>query len=260
MTWALKRQIFYSAIFIAFLCFIGFLIIYPHFNVAPTCNDGKQNGTETGVDCGGSCAIACLVQVDKIAVLWARAFEVVPGRYNVVAYLENKNKNAAIFKIHYKFRFADKDNVYVASREGDTFIPAGGKFAVFEPAIDTGNLIPVFTTFEFTQTPTWIQVSEEKIRELQISVGDITFSGGEVSPILTTSLTNTSLFKIPEVKAVAILYDEFGNAINVSSTYLDSILGGETVPITFTWPEPISGKVVTKEIIPMFNIFSVQFK
>jgi hypothetical protein len=30
--------------------------------VAPTCTDGIQNGTETGVDCGGSCA-ACLTQI-----------------------------------------------------------------------------------------------------------------------------------------------------------------------------------------------------
>lgn len=31
--------------------------------VAPTCTDGIQNGTETGVDCGGSCA-ACLTQIN----------------------------------------------------------------------------------------------------------------------------------------------------------------------------------------------------
>lgn len=31
--------------------------------VAPTCSDGIQNGTETGVDCGGSCS-ACLAQIN----------------------------------------------------------------------------------------------------------------------------------------------------------------------------------------------------
>lgn len=31
--------------------------------VAPTCTDGIQNGTETGVDCGGSCS-ACLAQIN----------------------------------------------------------------------------------------------------------------------------------------------------------------------------------------------------
>lgn len=31
--------------------------------VAPTCSDGIQNGTETGVDCGGSCSV-CLTQIN----------------------------------------------------------------------------------------------------------------------------------------------------------------------------------------------------
>jgi len=31
---------------------------------APSCTDGIMNGTETGVDCGGSCPNACLAQID----------------------------------------------------------------------------------------------------------------------------------------------------------------------------------------------------
>ncbi|NBU81607.1 MAG: T9SS C-terminal target domain-containing protein [Flavobacteriaceae bacterium] len=32
--------------------------------VAPTCNDGIQNGDETGIDCGGSCSNPCLTQIN----------------------------------------------------------------------------------------------------------------------------------------------------------------------------------------------------
>ena len=32
--------------------------------VAPTCNDGIQNGDETGIDCGGSCPTQCLTQIN----------------------------------------------------------------------------------------------------------------------------------------------------------------------------------------------------
>ncbi len=228
-------------------------------NVAPTCFDNKQNGTETGVDCGGSCSLACVNQVSDLTVLWARSFKVVHGRYNAVAYVQNQNKNAAINKINYKFRFSDKDNLYIGAREGNTFISAGGNFAIFEPAIDMGNSIPVFTRLIFTQTPQWIQVPENKKQELQISVGDILLENETTTPVLSTTLKNNSLFTIPEVKVVAILYDATGNAVNLSSTYLDNIPGSATVPITFTWPEPFLGKVVTKEVIPMFNIFSVKF-
>src|SRR5271157_2786511 len=130
MTWAFKRKFFYAAIVVVFLAVSGFLIIYPHLNQAPTCTDGKQNGDETGIDCGGSCPLACTFQVNQISIRWARSFEVVPGRYNAVAYLVNSNKNTAIEKINYRFRFADKDNIYIGKREGSTYVPPSGNFAI----------------------------------------------------------------------------------------------------------------------------------
>ncbi|MCX6752751.1 MAG: hypothetical protein NTW62_00145 [Candidatus Nomurabacteria bacterium] len=259
MTWALKRQIIYLLILLGIFAFIGYLFARPYINQAPTCTDGKQNGSETGIDCGGSCARACTIAVNPLNVLWARAFRVVPGRYNAVAYIQNQNKNSAIYKIHYKFHFADKDNLYIGAREGDTFVPPGGNFAIFEPAIDVGNSVPVFTTFSFTETPVWYQVTDANIKELQILVGDITLTNEETSPVVQTSLQNNSLFTIPEIKTVIILYDKNHNAINASSTYLDSLAGKSKVPISFTWQEGFSDKVVAKEVVPMFNIFSVKF-
>ncbi|MGH7249462.1 MAG: hypothetical protein ACREGC_00650, partial [Minisyncoccia bacterium] len=112
MTWALKRQIFYIVVLVLFILIFGSLIAYPSFNKPPTCFDNKQNGDEIGIDCGGSCSNACATQVEDISVLWARSFEVSPGRYNAVAYVVNHNKNAAIKQISYRFRFADANNVY----------------------------------------------------------------------------------------------------------------------------------------------------
>lgn len=260
MTWASRRQLFYISIFIGFFLVLGFIVGYPYFNQAPTCLDNKQNGDETGIDCGGSCQRACTLEVDKISVLWSRAFKVVPSRYNAVAYLENKNSDAAIYKIKYRFRFADKDNIFIGKREGETFIPPLGKFAVFEPAIDIGNSIPVYTTFEFTEAPTWIQIPEERVNELKVFVKDIKLENEEVSPKLSATITNNSLYTIPEVSAIAVLYDSKGVAISTSRTYIDLLGGGESADINFTWPEPIPGQVVTKEIIPMFNFFLVKFK
>ena len=260
MTWALKRQIFYVLVLILFICTFVFLIISSSLNKLPTCGDGKQNGEETGVDCGGSCAHACTSQVDEISILWARAFKVVPGRYNAVAYLENHNKNTAINKINYRFRFADSNNIYIGKREGSTFIPPSGKLAVFEPGIDIGNSIPVYTTFEFTQTPQWTVVSENKINQLQLSVSNISLVDEALSPKLSATVKNNSLFSIPEVGMVAILYDAFHNAVSVSRTYLEVIDPEEIKDVDFTWPEPFAVPVIFKEIIPMYNIFSVQLR
>jgi hypothetical protein len=260
MTWAFQRQFLYLVILILFISIFGFLIISPSLNKAPSCVDNKQDGTETGVDCGGLCANACFAQVDPVSVLWARAFKVVPGRYNAVAYLVNHNKNTAVEKISYRFRFADVNNVFIGKREGTTFIPTAGNFAVFEPGIDIGNSIPVYVTFEFTEAPQWLQVSQQKIDQVKVLVSNIQLTGETTSPRLTATVKNNSLFTIPNVSVIVILYDAGGNAISTSRTFLDQLSPLESSDINFTWPEPLPGAVVAKEIIPMYDIFSVQLK
>lgn len=260
MTWSSKRQISYILVLIVFFSVLGLMIAYPYLNAVPTCFDNKQNGNETGIDCGGSCSIACISQVDPISILWSRTFKVVEGRYNAVAYLENHNANVAVYKIKYKFRFADKDNIYIGKREGEAFIPSSAKFAIFEPAIDVGNSIPVYTTFEFTEKPIWVQIPVEKINQLKILISDINLQNTTTSPILSATIKNNSLFIIPDVNVIVILYDKMGNAISSSKTYIDKLLGEESKDINFTWPEPFSGEVITKEIIPMFNVFSVKLQ
>ncbi|KKR69765.1 MAG: Glucose/sorbosone dehydrogenase [Candidatus Nomurabacteria bacterium GW2011_GWB1_40_7] len=260
LTWALKRQIIYITILVLFFSTLGFIIIYPQITKAPSCTDGKQNGEETGVDCGGSCLKACIVEVDEISILWARTFKVIPGRYNAVAYLVNHNQNEAIQKINYRFRFGDAKNVYIGKREGSTFVPPGGNFAVFEPGIDIGSSIPVYTTFEFTEMPVWLQVSQEKINQLKVLVSNIQLVDEATSPRLSATIKNNSLFTIPNVGVVAILYDAGGNAISTSRTYFDQLAPLENTEINFTWPEPLPGEVVEKEIIPMYNIFSAKLQ
>lgn len=260
MDWAFKRQLFYIFIFLAFFSLLGYLIISPYLNRAPTCSDNKKNGTETGIDCGGSCVRACIFEVDKISVLWSRTFQVIPGRYNAVAYLENHNQNTAISKVKYKFRFSDKDNVYIGKREGETFVPPRGNFAIFEPAIGVGNSIPVYTAFEFTEVPVWDKVSEDKINQLKVLVSDIKLENQDTSPHLSATIKNDSLFTIPEVAVVAILYDDKGNAVSTSRTYLEVLTPEEIKNVDFTWPEPILGVVIAKEIIPMYDIFAVKLK
>ncbi len=260
MTWALRRQILYILILVLFFGGIAFLILYPQFNKAPTCTDRKQNGTETGVDCGGVCAKACLEQTDDVSVLWSRVFRVVPGRYNAVAYLVNHNKNTAIEKINYRFRFADANNIYIGKRDGSTYVPPTGNFAVFEPAINLGASVPVFVTFEFTQVPNWVTVSEDKINQVKTLVSNIKLTDPDTKPKLSATIKNDSLFTIPDVNVIAILYDASHNAVSASRTYVEVLNPEDIKNITFTWPEAFSGKVVAQEIIPIYNIFLTELK
>jgi hypothetical protein len=82
----------------------------------------------------------------------------------------------------------------------------------------------------------------------------------DTEPKLFAVAENNSLFRIPEVSFVVILYDALGNAINASHTYVEVLSKEAKADLIFTWPEPITTPVVSKEIIPIFNIFSVKLK
>lgn len=260
MTWGHKRQISYILFLLIILTALGYFFIIPYFNKTPTCSDGKQNGIETGIDCGGNCILACENEVDQVSILWSRIFKVVDGRYNAVVYLENLNENNAVYKVKYKFRFADKNNIYIGSRTGEAYIPPRGKFAIFEPAIGVGNSVPIYTSFEFIEKPIWVQVDPEKNRQLKIITSNIVLENEDTSPKLSALISNKSLFSVPNIKVITILYDEAGNAVNASSTVVDILRPEEKNQVIFTWPLPFESKVISKEIIPIYNIFDVSLK
>ncbi|HEU0085567.1 MAG TPA: hypothetical protein VFQ59_01250 [Candidatus Paceibacterota bacterium] len=260
LTWSLKRQLMFIGVFVLFLGTLGYMVISPIVNRLPTCEDGRQNGDEQGVDCGGSCALVCLYQVDQVSILWSRAFEVVPGRYNAVAYLENHNPTSAIRKIKYRFRFADEDNIYIGMREGETLVPPSAKFAVFEPALDFGNSAPVYVTFEFLETPVWVKAPEDRMRDINILVSEVTLENEATDPRLSAKIKNDSLFIVPDIDVVTLLYDENGNAISASRTYVEELKRGESKEITFTWPQGFKETIIAKEIIPMYDIFMANLK
>ena len=79
-------------------------------------------------------------------------------------------------------------------------------------------------------------------------------------PRMSATIKNNSLYIIPKLDVVTILYDEKGNAVTTSRTYLDVLRAEESEDINFTWPEPILPKIVVKEIIPMYNIFLAKLK
>jgi hypothetical protein len=257
MDWSTRRKIFYGGIMAVFLLFVFILIFNTYFNKKPTCFDGKQNGEETGVDCGGSCQKICTFQVDQVSVLWRRAFKVASGRYNAIAYLENKNINALVQRVNYRFRFADKDNVFIASREGTAYIPPTGKFAIFEPAVGVGGSDIVYTTFEFIQVPIWQQAPEDKLKEIRINTSEYLLEDQNTTPRLTAKIKNNSLFKIPNISVVAILYDDLGNAIDSSRTFVDMLDREEEEVLIFTWQERFKENVSNIEIIPIYNILQV---
>jgi hypothetical protein len=256
MSWAARKQFNYFLVVVGFFVLIAALVIYPQLNKAPTCNDGVQDGAEQGIDCGGSCQKYCPTQVSPVIVKWARVFNVSDNIYSMVAYVENQNADAGIPMINYEFRVYDSDNVYLGSRSGTTFIDPNSATAIFEGSFDAGLRIPKRVTFAFTSAPSFIKVPKNFVA-LPVFGEAGSLSDADTLPKLNGTVSNETLMTFPNVEAVALVYDAFGNVIHASKTVIDSLPAQSKQSVFYTWREPFSGTPLREEIIPRVNIFKL---
>lgn len=259
LSWAGRKQMGYALAIVGVVVLIAFFMLLPRWQREPTCFDGKQNGSEVGVDCGGSCPLYCAGQALPLVTSWSRALEVVPGRYNLVALVENQNTQAAVYKIDYEFRVYDEDNLFITARTGETFINPNTKFAIFEPAVNTGNRNAFRTTFSFTSTPQWIRVSDEQFRKYSLSstLGQVEVEPGQST--ISATVSNSSFFDLENVEVHAVVYDQDDNAIASSRTIIDRLSKRSTKDIVFTWPYALPSDRGRVDILPQVNILTVGY-
>jgi len=243
---------------VLFMALVIFLILIPIIFKKPTCTDGKQNGTEAGVDCGGSCSRMCEAEVADPVILWSRAFPVTGSIYNLVAYIENRNKNSAVFTAPYEFRIYDTDNKLLGRREGKTFIPPNQQFVILESRFDAGQSQIKSVSFEFKTPLGWVK-KEPTLQTIPIRVSNIILDNNQNTPTLTAIINNDSIYNLPEFDVFAVIYDSDQNAINASKTHKEQLLRGKSLPVVFTWPEALTAFPATKDVMVLINPFSVSF-
>lgn len=250
MSWGTKRRNTIVAIF----SFITLTIVGTYlFNVLyepPNCFDQKQNGTEAGVDCGGTCELMCAHQIIEPIVHWRRSFEVAPGVYNVLAYVENPNPTAGVDEVSYRFGMYDADNVLLQERTGSIKLPPKAIVPIIENTLAAGKLDAARVGFEFTNELVWKRREPE---EPVIIVQDEELLNEETAPRVQAMLRNTDLVAVPKVRLVAIMYDRNDNAIGSSSTIIDRVPANGSVPVFFTWPQPFNASIARFEIIPLYE-------
>jgi len=232
LTWARRRQFSYLFAFLAFFGLLGFsswLIFKP----APTCFDGRQNGNETGLDCGGDCLLACVEESRPLSILWTRALPVAPGRYDLVALVENVNRDLGARRQDYAFSIYGEDNALLARRTGETFVNPGETFVIFESRLEVEDR-PVGKVFlELADQTAW-QKALPGVKEISLTRRGFT---NEPKPLLLLAVDNTGASVARDLEVVAILSDLNRNAMAASATVLDRLAPGERQEISLTWPE-----------------------
>lgn len=249
--WAARRQL---AIFIGIVALFGliaFAILWPRISVDPTCNDGKQNGTESGVDCGGSCRLMCTDQVPESVILWSRAFNISEDVYSAVAQVENPNVLSLGLSRPYEFRFYDAENEFITRVIGYATLPPNQNITIFEGGIKTGNREIKRTTFSWLQVPVWYKVNKEILDDYKVTVSDISITNEGTRPRLEAKIKNDGQTNLPSLSVIAVIYGQDGNAITASKTLSDTLPVGTESFVYFNWPSPFAEKYTRIEITPV---------
>lgn len=250
MSWGTSRR--NSVLFILLtivivpIVIIAFVIFYE----PPTCFDKKQNGTETGVDCGGSCELLCTNQVIKPVVLWERAFRVSDGIYNLLAYVENPNPTAFVRDAQYIFKLYNEDNVLIGEKTGVFSIAPKSSRPIIENNIQTFQQVPTRVTLDIVGDLIYEQTEP---KDSLVIIKDEFIENESKSPRVKAKIQNISLNNIKDIDVVVIIYDVFDNVLGTSSTYVDQLLSEESKDIVFTWPQPFNDEVARIELIPLYD-------
>jgi Mg-chelatase subunit ChlD len=243
-TWAFFRRLQYGTGFGLFWLVVFSFVYFNYFYQTPTCLDGRQNGTEKGIDCGGSCSRICAFEVLQPEATWARSFRVSDNQYNAVAYIENRNRVAASPEVSYTFTLFDAQGL-ISERKGKTILPPDSVYPVFEARIDTGGRTPTQTFIEIDPVEMWLP--SEAGRE-QFTVTDRELIEIGSTPKLEAKIRNNALTPAEEVEVVATIFDASGNALTSSRTFIDDFQGRSEESIVFTWPEPIAKTIRSCEV------------
>ncbi len=254
MSWRSRRQGTYFGIFSLVVIFVLTAVFYPVLNKPATCFDSKQNGTETGIDCGGKCALYCPKTVALPRIEYAAVFPVSDGVYNAVALLTATDPNAAARSAGYIFTFYDESGAIISELKGSTFIPSASQFAVFGSQIRTGERVPVRARFSWGQDVINFEKVSFNVNTLPIEVASWRRETVLGTERLGVNVTNTSFTAIPESEYIVIVYDEQDEPIAASRT-LSGLKPRSSIDLYFSWPYEFPREPKRYELIKKINQF-----
>jgi hypothetical protein len=249
-SWGTKRRNLIVTLFVFITAIAVSAIVFLFVYQEPTCFDGKQNGEELGIDCGGDCSLVCNSQAVDPFVHWKRYFEVSPGTYNVIAYVENQNPDVGADNVEYSFKLYDRNNIFLKERIGTIDIKPKQITPIIENTLETGKIDAARVSFEFTKPIRWIK--QEPLERL-ITVQRQEIFEVDNLPRVSATVVNNTTNTIDNIRFVVIVYDINNNVIATSNTVIPRLLKDGAEDIIFTWPFRFEQPATRFEIIPIYD-------
>jgi len=252
MSWSTKRQLIYLTVFLLIVFGIVSGVYLGFFKKIPSCFDGLLNQDEIGIDCGGGCQAVCLSEVSSPIKRWVRVFKVRDNLYNVVAFIENRNRNIGAKELKYTFKIHDQNAILITDKSGTVFLNPNEQMIIFESNVDVGNRIPTRAFIEFDLSrQEWQRMTDTT--KPNFSISNVEVVGGD-KPTLLANITNNHTADLSDVLVTGVVYDDDNNAIGVSSTFINYLPKNQTRNVFFSWPSRFEREPASFEIFPRVNL------
>ncbi len=244
-SWSTRRQLTY------FFGFFAVLITGVAFAVAlfwprASCQDGRRNQNELGIDCGGVCKAVCASEAVPMRAEWARVLTLGVGSYDLVGFINNPNPDLRATHLPYEIKFFDQANSLINSVHGDLSLWPQEGLPIFIPNINVGRRFPARAYLELTGAPRWERSSSSPPT---LAITDDNFTNTP-TPVLKARLTNNSLNPVVKISVVVLLSDIDHNVFAASSTFVERLESSGTADFSFTWPSPFTTPPAFTEFYP----------
>lgn len=250
MSWASRRKTIFILIVSALATTLIALALIATFYETPSCQDGKRNQDEGGVDCGGSCTYLCVADVRAPSVRFVRYLTTTPGRIDAIAYIDNPNPREAVRDARFTITVFGADGE-IGNKQGSVDLPPAMTVPVFIPDIARTNTAPVRAFLSFDETSMkWFRMSPDAPH---LAVLDTSIEETADGARITARVRNIGVKPYYDIDVIATVFDSENNAIAASASVIDIPAGGEA-PLVFTWSTPFSLPPARAEILPLIAL------
>jgi len=217
LSWRFKKQLIYGSfiLFIFLLIFLSifFLIKKP---TKPSCFDGKKNQGEIDIDCGGPCP-PCSLKTALPFKIFNQQFIVHENSIDLLALLENPNKNLFLKKLNYYFEIYGYDNNYTTTTIKETALYPSSKKYIVEFYPKPNFLIKEIKLKILEPNP--FDFQEKQKEKLDISYYNQQLIKDILKWKIKVTLFNQS-FKDEDVEVIVFVYNKDKKLIAVGKTFV----------------------------------------
>ncbi|MDQ5957459.1 MAG: hypothetical protein QG614_434 [Patescibacteria group bacterium] len=245
--WSTRRKYaYFSGFFLIFLIIISYFL-YPIIFPKPTCFDKKQNGSESGIDCGGSCSLMCKNSYQELDVLLARSFEKSNGLSDIVVLLENKNRYMAPKEINLDVDIYKTSGEFLETIKVNQLAGTQKYIPILINNYKTSDIGKVFVKN--------LSYSMYRTRgAYDVSLSDFEFSKDKTS--IDVYLKNIYKEDIKDdLKVYILVRDNLNNISAINYQNLNGISYGETKRLNFLWSKPLDFEFKNLDIILVSNLY-----